>query len=251
MKSEREGGIRSATGKVYDFIVGRIQAGSLRPGDKVDRRQISEELDVSYSPVSEAMLQLEQEGILTSRPRKGTFVSTMDDEFVNDQLIARIAIECQAARMYCGDKLRRNLDRMMALAEDLEAGGLGGMAYPVKDTRFHRELVKLADSPALLGMYDLVMRQGLLLAAFSRPSAGFHGATDHRKLLALLAKSSPEKGERILRKAILDGKSFSGNAPKGKAESFLIQERDSMGESNVRGRLAESMDMLLSLETSV
>lgn len=229
---------RSATSQAYDYIVDLAQRGELRPGDKIDRREVAARLGLSYSPVSEAMLQLEQEGILTSRPRKGTFVSHIDEDSANDQLVSRIAIECQAARMYCGERLLRHIERMTRLAEELEACERGGVAYAVKDTRFHRELVKLSGSASLLSLYDLVMRQGLLLAAFSKRSFSGGALSDHRDLIEALAKSSPDEAERLMRLAILDSKSLN-------ASSGLRRERESALSSGVRDRLAGSMEAIL------
>jgi len=90
----------------YDHILNQLFRRNLRPGDVLDRKQIAQELEFSLIPVSDAVQRLTQEGFLTTRRRKGTFVSTPSLEDVRGQFLLREALECQSARLYCGEKIR-------------------------------------------------------------------------------------------------------------------------------------------------
>jgi GntR family transcriptional regulator, rspAB operon transcriptional repressor len=85
--------------QVYDHILTQIFARELRPGDLLDRKLIAEELEVSLIPVSDAVQRLTHEGLLTTRRRQGTFVSSPGIEDVRGQLLLREALECQSARL--------------------------------------------------------------------------------------------------------------------------------------------------------
>ena len=91
--------------QAYDYILGQLFCRELQPGDLLDRKKIAEELEISLIPVSDAVQRLTYEGLLTTRRRQGTFVCSPSIEDVRGQLLVREALECQSARLYCGEKI--------------------------------------------------------------------------------------------------------------------------------------------------
>ena len=92
----------SLSSKAYNYLVKSLLKNELVPGDSINRRDIADKLGMSVAPVLEAMLQLESEEYLESVPRKGTIVKPIRIDDVTGQLIVREALECAAARYYCG-----------------------------------------------------------------------------------------------------------------------------------------------------
>src|SRR5262249_62269850 len=64
------------------------------------RRKVAAELGMSFLPVSEALLRLEFEGLLESRPRAGTRVRIPSREDVRGHYVVREALEVQAAMLF-------------------------------------------------------------------------------------------------------------------------------------------------------
>jgi len=60
---------------VYRSLVEQITTGKLNPGEKLDEMEISTVLNVSRTPVREALKQLNAEGYITTIPKKGSFVT--------------------------------------------------------------------------------------------------------------------------------------------------------------------------------
>ncbi len=56
---------------VYNFISEKIRDGSLKPDEKISEQQICDTLNISRTPVREALIQLSAEGLLINEPRKG------------------------------------------------------------------------------------------------------------------------------------------------------------------------------------
>ena len=56
---------------VYDYIAEQISSGRLVPGEKINENSISDKLNISITPVREALFQLSAEGLLKKVPRKG------------------------------------------------------------------------------------------------------------------------------------------------------------------------------------
>src|SRR2546429_3884935 len=86
--------------EAYEFVKQRILRGELPLGQVISRRKIAAELGMSFLPVSEALLRLEFEGLLESRPRAGTRVRIPSREDVRGHFIVREALEVQAALLF-------------------------------------------------------------------------------------------------------------------------------------------------------
>src|SRR5213082_3387807 len=90
----------SLAAEAYNVVRQRIARGELVLGQAVSRRQIAAELGMSFLPVTEALLRLEFEGLLESRPRAGTRVRIPSREDVRGHYIVREALEVQAALLF-------------------------------------------------------------------------------------------------------------------------------------------------------
>ncbi len=147
------------TQRVYDILREEIINGSLEPGYRLVRRSESERLGVSRMAVTEALLMLERDGIVESRPMFGSRVRPLTLEDIQNDEALREALECQSAVMAAehasGDdlkglmKLARKLDRQMA---DLGGGSRKGMESHFE---FH---IKLARSSGYYSIADELER---------------------------------------------------------------------------------------------
>jgi len=200
---------------VYAELERRIICGDLKPGDVIDRRTVAREMDVSVSPVGEAMIRLEFEGLLERRPRKGTSVRRPEPGEIADRLILRLAIECQAARLACGEPVRAQRATLEQLAGDIDEGECRTPEGIARDIAFHRAIVACAGSPSLLRTFEQVVRPGLFLAVgllveweTSAPPEGRRQRVkaSHRDLLRVLMRSDPDAAESAIRRALTAGR---------------------------------------------
>jgi DNA-binding GntR family transcriptional regulator len=68
--------------QVVSHIINLVLTGKLRSGDRVDRNEIAQELGLSRVPIQEAVVQLEHDGILSTRYHRGAFVERFDEASV-------------------------------------------------------------------------------------------------------------------------------------------------------------------------
>jgi DNA-binding GntR family transcriptional regulator len=109
--------------EAYSVVRDRILRGDLVLGQPLSRRKLAAELGMSFLPVTEALLKLQFEGLLESRPRAGTRVRIPSPEDVSGHYVVREALEVQAA-LLCGQhatstersELRRLAARVDALS---------------------------------------------------------------------------------------------------------------------------------------
>src|SRR5712691_7522268 len=90
----------SLAAEAYATVRQRILRGELALGQVISRRKLAAELGMSFLPVSEALLRLECEGLLESRPRAGTRVRIPSREDVRGHYVVREALEVQAGMLF-------------------------------------------------------------------------------------------------------------------------------------------------------
>lgn len=95
--------VRSAdTGaRVYDTIRAKAVSFELRPGAHVNELALAQELNVSRTPVREALNRLASEGLMTLVPNKGFFRQPLDIEVIRSLFEVRLAIELLSVRLFC------------------------------------------------------------------------------------------------------------------------------------------------------
>ncbi len=86
--------------EAYAILRSRILHGELSIGQAMSRRKIAAEFGMSMLPVAEALLRLEIEGLLESRPRAGTRVRIPSEQDVRGHYVVREALEVAAARLF-------------------------------------------------------------------------------------------------------------------------------------------------------
>lgn len=106
---------------------------------------------MSFLPVSEALLRLEFEGLLESRPRAGTRVRIPSREDVEGHYIVREALETQAARLFAELATARERTELRKLAArcDSLAQLADRLPYLQLHERLHRRIAECARCPAL------------------------------------------------------------------------------------------------------
>src|SRR6476619_6562414 len=93
----KDGEQSSLASEAYTVVRQRILRGDITLGQVISRRKLAAELNMSFLPVSEALLKLEFEGLLESRPRAGTRVRIPSPEDIKGHYVVREALEVQAA----------------------------------------------------------------------------------------------------------------------------------------------------------
>jgi DNA-binding GntR family transcriptional regulator len=130
----------------------RILRGDIVLGQVISRRKLAAELSMSFLPVSEALLRLEIEGLLESRPRAGTRVRIPSPEDVQGHFVVREALEVQAAMRFAqvatpGERaeLRKLAQRVDQLSTQPDR-----LLYQTMHQKLHARIAQCARCPALL-----------------------------------------------------------------------------------------------------
>jgi DNA-binding GntR family transcriptional regulator len=98
LPDEMPGSRVPASSRVYIELRSRIIALELPPDVTLVRAELAEKFNVSQSPVREAIMRLEQDGLVHSYPQSRTVVTRIDIVRIREEHFLRTAVECDVAR---------------------------------------------------------------------------------------------------------------------------------------------------------
>lgn len=201
VKSTRAGGEHiSMAETAYQMLLDRLLSKQLVPGMIINRRGIANELKMSVAPVLEAIVQLQSEGFLESIPRKGTLVRAVHLENFRGQLLLREALECEAARLYCGEPVRKALHlEALAMEADISEKGKPFVALWKAELALHTALVELTACQPYVDAYRKVMQRKLFTSAHLFLSGEAFAGGNHVTLIRELRTDDPDRAEKLIR----------------------------------------------------
>jgi DNA-binding GntR family transcriptional regulator len=189
----------------YSYLIDQLTGRKLEPGNLIEPRDIAGQLDISISPVHKALHRLAHEGFVKIIPRKGSFVENSNPASLMDQMMLREAVECQAARIYCGKPVLDHKEELLGIAEKLEQTPASYQEHWEHEIEYHSLLVSLSGCSSLIRSFKNNIRLGLFLRInlyFEETTAG----ESHVELTERLTVHSPQKAEKIIREHLRSGK---------------------------------------------
>jgi DNA-binding GntR family transcriptional regulator len=130
-------------------ILAMIFDGRLPAGERINERDVGAQLEVSRTPIREALLGLEGEGFVESRPARGFAPVPLRARDVNEVYPMVAALEILAVRSAPPERLRAHLPELERLAERMAAAPDARRAQALDD-RWHARLVKECGNDRLL-----------------------------------------------------------------------------------------------------
>jgi len=128
-----------------------IRNGTLLPGDVIDESDIARRLNVSRTPIREALLQLQAQGLLTLQPRQGMVVAKMDIQQLLAlwELLAELEGIC--AKLACERMSDEEIDSLLHAHQDSRAliDATNADDWHVANAAFHDILYRGSRNPYL------------------------------------------------------------------------------------------------------
>lgn len=187
--------------KVYAAIKEMIANHRFQPGARLNVEKISKELEVSRTPVWEAVRRLQQEGLLENIPYRGVFMVEMTLGRALELYQVREALEGLAARLAAPHVNEKVLDKMGETLETqikvIEKGDLLG--YSRTDFDFHGLIHRMSHNSVLQEMLESLKAkmQPITMEVRSLLPKLYE---DHLEIVEAIRSKDPEKSEKILRR---------------------------------------------------
>jgi DNA-binding GntR family transcriptional regulator len=134
---------------VVKVLSADILSGKYKPGDRLNESQIARELKMSRIPVREALSQLQEQGLVQNRERRGMFVTNIGPEEVLQISSLRIILETEALRLAQARMTPEILAVLDSLVSRMDSWNGTLLEAAALDLEFHRTLWKAAGNPYL------------------------------------------------------------------------------------------------------
>ncbi|WP_221931038.1 GntR family transcriptional regulator [Telmatospirillum sp. J64-1] len=136
---------------MFETLKRDIMLGELEPGEALTELDLAARFSCSQGRVREALLRLQDEGLVVRQGRRGTHVSTCTADEAVEMFRLRHMMECRAIRRTVKSPSRRLNDDLAALVRAMEEAAEANDEYLLAeiDRDFHRRLFSDANLPAL------------------------------------------------------------------------------------------------------
>jgi DNA-binding GntR family transcriptional regulator len=184
---------------VHALLRERIVRGDILPGNRLQDVQLAAELGVSRTPVREALLRLEGEGLVESDPNRGFFVARLSRKEVLDVYPIVWALECLAL-----DSSKPPTPVQIQALRQINAEMAKVTADPLRrqelDLRWHQTLVESCANERLkeilAALKQIVRRYECVY--MSDPARVRRSVRDHSEILEALVKKRRKLALRLL-----------------------------------------------------
>ncbi|MCA0870333.1 GntR family transcriptional regulator [Seohaeicola saemankumensis] len=192
----------SNTRRAADDLRRMIFTGALGPGTDHLESELADLLGMSRTPVREAILLLQAQGLVEMRPRKGMRVLALSPTDMRDIYDVLTELECLAADRAAGFGYDQSeLEPLSGAIADMDAALARGdrEAWSEADDRFHSELVRLGQNhrvQAIAGMMVDQVRRARTTTLHLRPLPT-KSNEDHRRVYEAIRAGDPDTARRV------------------------------------------------------
>ncbi|HON72907.1 MAG TPA: GntR family transcriptional regulator [bacterium] len=206
---------------VYERIKKDILNRELQSGIKLTIEDLTKRFNVSPTPIKEALIALEKEGLVENIPRRGAFVSTLTLEDVEEIYGLKEVLEGLCGRKALEKINDTDINSLNSIISDAERFAKSNdiLGYEEADRRFHQILREITEDKRLsyfLSILDAQLK--LALPVINSLSGRVESSLqEHKKILSSLEKRNIQTAEfyskehmRLEREAVIRELKFRG-----------------------------------------
>jgi len=194
--------MRKTSVMVADLIRDGILEGRLRPGERLKEDMLAKELDVSRTPVREAIAMLQAEGLLEAHQHRGAEVRSYTPAELEEIYDLRSILEGYGARRAATRITQRDLARLRGSVERMEKLQPKDLEHLVQQNGiFHDTILQAADSQRLVTMVTQTRALPLIYQSYAwyTPAQLSTSLEYHRRVLSALERHDAEQAEYDMR----------------------------------------------------
>jgi len=216
----------------YDKISSAIVYGRLDLGEPLSEAELAKALDMSKSPVRNAIGELKSRGLVEIVPQSGTYVFSPNREQIVALSELRLILEENAVRLSMERHPEEFLAALQEIVTSMREAWASGNAMDIKrcDTEYHWCCFRFADNPYLTSAYsDISLMVEALRYRFMDTVTYRNKAFDeHQRMVDLLAAGKVAKAVGMLRDHVRRTREFQANVDwsNGRSQRKFYRERD-------------------------
>ena len=145
--------------QIYKIIKDEICNGHYPPGYWLQEKELAAKMDVSRSPVREALKQLVDEGLAIDYPNKGVFVKEFTSKDIEEIYDVRIMLESYAiknsVKLITSNDIKVLRELIDNLSECYDKNDLN--QYIEYDTELHQYIIKMSGNSLVMDIYKRIV----------------------------------------------------------------------------------------------
>lgn len=188
--------------KAYETLLDKIITGGLRPATPLDVHKLAAEMDMSITPVRDAIKKLETDGLIEVIPRSGSFVRhyTIEDLIKGYELVEGLdgmAGYLLAEKVSAGDIAGAEIDALLTpLVDEMEQNLARDQVrkWAELDRQFHRIIFEMSDNALIANSFNSARNQMQSVLSFISPIHvdRANSVREHRLIIAAIAAGDCE-----------------------------------------------------------
>jgi DNA-binding GntR family transcriptional regulator len=199
----------SLSDQAYRKLRQAIVTGRLKPGERLVERQISRHMRASRTPLREAMIRLEHEGLLTALSSGGLVVASVDEQEARELYAIRLGLEGYATRLAAeqGDLETVRTLRRLARDQHDRLDPIDLRALEELNEQFHRSLYAASGLRRLADVIESYRAQAVHYRIYDiyRREEVRRGVEQHDAIADAVERRDGDLAERLIREHILQG----------------------------------------------
>lgn len=210
MLERREPLVRNASAVATELIRQAIIDGSLSPGERLKEEELARKLGISRTPVREALLVLQAEGLVDATPNRGAIVRAHDARDLDDLYQMRALLEGYAARRAAAHVDDETIAALWASCERFagiaEASDVRDVVQ--ENLFFHSAILDSAGSVRLASMVRKVIELPLVYKSYIwySPDQTRISVHYHRQITRALEMRDAERAELIMKEHVFEAR---------------------------------------------
>ncbi|MCP4752745.1 MAG: GntR family transcriptional regulator [Proteobacteria bacterium] len=187
--------------QIFDYLSGQIEKGTLTPGSLINVRKLTEELNISRTPLREALAQMEVQGLVTIMPQRGVKINALTYEQLLNIFEILGALESQVLRTVFDRITPKRIETMEILNERMAQyiDEEKNRRFHETNIQLHRVFLDLSSNKELTNYVGILKLRlfGFALKSY-RDRFKTEIVKEHRKLVIMLRSGEQDKAVNFL-----------------------------------------------------
>jgi len=192
--------------RIYKHLEWAITKGSFNPGEKLNEERLSRQFGVSRPPIREAFRLLQKEGLITTIPRRGAYVTRVTRKDAEDIYAIRVYLELLAVRLSFHRFKKNDFSFLEKILEKMEKATREHdfHLFGELNNQFHGKFFKKANNHRLEQLYEMFRKQIDMFRsfAFHVPSRLDKSSNEHQMIFSALKSQNLLLTESLFREHI-------------------------------------------------
>ena len=197
--------------KTYEILKEAISKMNIYAPDaqlRLDERQLSEQLGISRTPLREALVRLEQEGLVNIIPRRGIFIVRKTKQEIVELIVVWAALESMAARLATQHASGEDIASLRSMFPAFGAGDQPANIdeYSERNIEFHQTILRLGGCGLLVDMAAQLFLhvRSIRTQTIGEADRATRSVKDHRQIIEAIEARDTELAGRLVREHALD-----------------------------------------------